>query len=303
MGLCFISVIGYAALHELYTELHAVRLISLMNMITLLAPLAGPLLGAIVLHIFVSWRVIFVIIGCAALIALIGLYFYMPETLNKTKKDGTHLPFTSLKITVVSKNYLSLLKNKIFIYGATGLGVGAIPLIAWIGVSPLILIQESHLSILSYALWQIPVFVASTIGNLVMRHLSNFVSLTRLTLIGSYGMGLSTLITVLAIFLLQGHYMAIIIGVCCYAFSWGLTSGPLTRLTLFSTFIPKGTASAGMNLILMLLVAAGNQIAGYLYADYKNFSFSLFCSVAGILYILLYYLFYKNLMRFEESKR
>lgn len=302
MGLCFISVIGYAALHELYTELHAVRLVSLMNMLTVLAPLAGPLLGAIVLQVFVSWRVIFIIIGCTALIALIGLYFYMPETLNKTKKDGTHVPFTSLRIGVVTHNYLSLFKNKAFMFGAVGLGVGTIPIIAWIGVSPVILMQESHLSVFSYALWQMPVFLASTAGNLGMRILTHFFTLSRITFIGTICMALSALITILAIYLFDKHYSAIIIGICCYAFSWGLASSPLTRLTLFSTFIPKGTASAVMNLTLMLIIALGNQTAGFLYIYYHNLSFSLFCGIAGILYVYFYYLFYKNSFHLEKEE-
>jgi DHA1 family multidrug/chloramphenicol efflux transport protein-like MFS transporter len=303
MGLCFITVIGYATLHELYTELHAVRLISLMNMVTLLAPLAGPLLGAVVIHVFSSWRLIFVIIACMAFAALIGLYFYMPETLDKIKKDGTRVPFTSLKPAIVKNNYLALLKNKAFMYGAMGLGWGSVPIIAWIGLSPVILMQESHLSVFSYALWQMPVFMASTIGNLVMRNLTHFINLSRLVLIGTVVMGLSAALMVLCIFILNIHYIAIIIGISCYAFAWGLTSGPLTRLTLFSTFIPKGTASAVMNLTLMLWIAAGNQIAGFLYVYYKNISFSLFCGAAGGIYIVFYGLFYKNFNHLERRTR
>jgi DHA1 family multidrug/chloramphenicol efflux transport protein-like MFS transporter len=116
-------------------------------------------------------------------------------------------------------------------------------------------------------------------------------------------MGLSAALMVLCIFILNIHYIAIIIGISCYAFAWGLTSGPLTRLTLFSTFIPKGTASAVMNLTLMLWIAAGNQIAGFLYVYYKNISFSLFCGAAGGIYIVFYGLFYKNFNHLERRTR
>src|SRR4029079_18246255 len=37
-GLCFISVIGYASLHELFDEISAIRLIALISNITILAP-------------------------------------------------------------------------------------------------------------------------------------------------------------------------------------------------------------------------------------------------------------------------
>ncbi len=187
-------------------------------------------------------------------------------------------------------------------FGSVGLGLGSVPLIAWIGVSPIILMQESHLSVFAYALWQFPVFLASIAGTIVMRALTHILNLSRLTLLGAYGMALSALITFSAIFLLKGHYSAIILGTSCYAFSWSFTSSPLTRLTLFSTFIPKGTASAVMNLILMLIIALGNQIAGFLYIYYKNLSFNLFCAAIGIIYLFFYYLYYKNSIRFEANK-
>jgi DHA1 family multidrug/chloramphenicol efflux transport protein-like MFS transporter len=303
MGLCYIVVIGYASLHELYEELYAVRLISIMNIITILAPLAGPMLGVVILNLFFSWRVIFILIALFATVALVGLYFYMPETLNKIKKDGTHVPLTLLKCDVVKNNYYSLLKNKSFMFGAISLGMGGVPLIAWIGVSPLILMKGSHLSAFSYAMWQIPIFMASTFGTLLMRYLTRFMPLRRLIRVGALFMLLSAIITCLLSFLVnKRHYIAIVFGISCFGFSWGLTSGGLTRLTLYSTSVPKGTASALMNLILMIIIALGNQIAGRLYTNHNNLNFSLFCALIGIIYVILYYFFNKNFVYFSEKK-
>lgn len=292
MGLCFIAVIGYAALHELYDDVSAVRLIAIMSTVTLLAPLAGPLFGVLILHLFSSWRIIFVMIAFFSAIALVGLYFYMPETLNTYKKDGTYVPLTSLKISVIKDNYLALLKNKAFMFGTVSLGVGMIPIIAWIGVSPLILMQEGHLTLFAYALWQIPVFIACIVGSLSMRWLTRYMTLSRLAYVGSISMLLSGIIMIFLSILFKGHYIAIAIGISCYGFSGGLMNGPLTRLTLFSTPIPKGTASALISFALMFIMAIGNQVVGALYNTYhENLYFGLLCGMSGIVYIVFYYFF------------
>lgn len=58
MGLCFISVIGYATLQEIFEEMDAVRLMAMMANISILAPLLGPLAGALFVHYF-NWRLMF----------------------------------------------------------------------------------------------------------------------------------------------------------------------------------------------------------------------------------------------------
>nr|WP_232220641.1 MFS transporter [Legionella tunisiensis] len=71
MGLCFIGVIGYATLQEIFAEMDAIRLIAIMANVSIAAPLLGPLLGATFIHFF-SWRFIFIIIGIFALVAFWG---------------------------------------------------------------------------------------------------------------------------------------------------------------------------------------------------------------------------------------
>lgn len=71
MGMCFTLVVGYAAIQEIFEEMAAVRIVSLMANISLIAPLLGPFLGAIITEYY-NWRTVFIIIGIFAIIALIG---------------------------------------------------------------------------------------------------------------------------------------------------------------------------------------------------------------------------------------
>ena len=99
---------------------YAVRLFSIMSSLTILAPLLGPLLGAVVIYYF-QWRIIFLIIAVLASIAFFGIASSMPETVGVEKCDGTFNPFTPLSLSAIKDNYMNLLINKRFVFWAHGL--------------------------------------------------------------------------------------------------------------------------------------------------------------------------------------
>lgn len=287
MGLCFISVVGYATLQELFAEKYAVRIISIMSNITIMAPLLGPLLGSFVME-FASWRAIFYVTAIPALVSLIGIWRCMPETINQTKKDKSLHAATPLSLSVLLKNYGSLLKTKEFMLGSVALGFSYSPMVAWIGVSPLILMKGAHMRVLYYGLLQIPVFLMSFIGTLVMRRLLESFSLMRLAEFGTLFVGASFLLMQLALGI-NSHYIGLIVGLSLYSFGLGLAAGPLSRLVLFSTEVPKGTASALSSLITMIIIGCATQAAGWIYAGYNNIYFGVFCNVCGLIYVALFY--------------
>lgn len=287
MGLCFISVIGYATLHEIFVENSAVRVISIMKSITILAPLSGPLLGAIVIHYY-GWRMVFHLIAFTAVIALIGIWLFMPETVGQQRLDGTINERSSLRLSVIKNHYINLFTNKRFIIGAIATGFLSAPMIAWIGMAPIILIDAAHLSIMDYGLWQIPVFIFGIFGNVLVRRHLKTLPLTRITEIGSIFIFLSLLFLLLITFVMHNSYIAIIIGITIYSFWLGYISAPLNRLTLFATMVPKGTASALASVILMLITGSGNQLAGFIYSGHNNLFFSLYCAILGVIYYFLF---------------
>ena len=78
-GGAFIMAVGYPAIQEAFEEKRAVRTISLMANVSLLAPIVGPVAGALVVTVF-SWRVIFLLIALVTLVAFIGLWKSMPKS-------------------------------------------------------------------------------------------------------------------------------------------------------------------------------------------------------------------------------
>lgn len=285
MGLCFISVVGYATLQEIFAEMDAIRLISIMANVSTVAPLLGPLLGAFVVHYY-SWRLIFVIVGFFALIALWGLWKFMPETVGEIKHDGEKIERMLLSTRVILENYMALMRNKQFITGSIATGLLALPCIIWIALAPIILMKEAHLSYVGYGLWQIPVFGACILGNILLHRMTHKHLVKRLVIIGSWMMSVGLLGMFILPLVLGRHYLWLMPGNIIYFLGVGFVSAPLTRLVLFSTHVMKGTASALMSIISMAIQALGLALAALLYASHNNIVLAGYCFVIGIFYVV-----------------
>jgi MFS transporter, DHA1 family, multidrug/chloramphenicol efflux transport protein len=289
MGLCFIGVIGYATLQEIFAEVDAVKLIAIMANVSVLAPLLGPLLGSVFIHFF-NWRWIYVWIAALTLIALVGLWRYMPESVGQIKRDGSKIKRISFSMSEIFGSYKQLITNRQFFFGSLAIGVLTAPCLSWIALSPVILIAKSKLTVIGYALWQLPVFGASILGNWLLHHLSGKLSMKKILWIGS----LISSISLATIFFLplvtNSHFTLLMPGLIGYFLGLGMTSAPLERLILFSTPVTKGITSALMTMILMLIVGLGIEGGNLVYSSHENLYFALYCAIIGVLYMMILFL-------------
>lgn len=287
MGLCFISVIGYATLQEIFKEMDAVRLIAVMANVAILAPLLGPVLGALFIYYW-SWRSIYVIISIFALVALWGLWHYMPESVGQIKQNGEPIKRSPLSPRSVILNYKNLVINPPVILGSIAIGLIALPCVTWIALAPIILIKQAHLSVFEYGLWQIPIFGASVLGNWVLHKLTHRGSLRWILVIGSFIAVLSLLLLYILPLLFSTHYLWLMPGLMLYFFGLSIVGAPLSRLILFSTPIAKGTTSALLSMVSSLTQALGIEVANMLYISHakSNLIFSGYCAVIGIIYCI-----------------
>ena len=288
MGLCFISVIGYATIQELFDEMDAIRLIAIMANAAILAPLLGPLLGAIIIH-YTSWRIIFVMIGFSALIALWGLWRYMPEPIGKTTKNGDVIPKVPFAPQYIIKNYKELFTNKIFCFSTLAVGLVGIPCIAWIALAPIIMIVEAKLTVIQYGLWQLPIFGATIMGNWMLHYLTYKYSIKTIMYLGCIILAVGTSLMAILPYYYGNHFYYLLPGIIIYFFSLSILNAPLNRFCLYITNVSKGTASAIISLSVMIIGAMGIEIANKFYAHHNNLYFGLF-SVA----VMVLFLFFVN---------
>lgn len=285
MGLCFIGVIGYATIQEIFEEMDAIRLISIMANATILAPLLGPLLGAIVIH-YTSWRYIFVSIALAALIALWGLWRFMPEPIGQTKKSGEIIPKTKFSAKEIFKNYKSLLSNKVFCFATLAIGMVGVPCLTWIALAPIILVKEAQLTVIQYGLWQLPIFGATILGNWFLHKLTYKYEIKKILFWGCMIMMIGALLTSVLPYVYGNDYHYLLPGIIIYFFALSVVNAPLNRFCLFVTSVSKGTVSALVSLSVMVIGALGTEMGNIFYTQHNNLHLGLYCNVAQLLFFI-----------------
>ncbi len=284
MGLCFISVIGYATIQEIFEEMDAIRLIAIMSNAAILAPLLGPLLGAITIH-YTSWRIIFLMIALGSAFSFWGLMNYMPEPIGPTTKKGTYIPRVNFALPVVFKNYKTLLTNKIFCSANLALGLLGIPCMAWIALAPIIMISEGKLTVIEYGLWQLPIFGATIIGNWVLHHLTHQLSIKKIIVWGSVIVTLGTSLMTILPYYYGNHYYYLLPGIIIYFFALSIVNAPLNRFCLYITHVSKGTVSALISLAVMIIGAVGIEGTNIVYKQHSNLYFGLFNTLVMMLFL------------------
>ncbi|NJD85687.1 MFS transporter [Candidatus Erwinia dacicola] len=278
ISLCFIGAVGYAAIQEAFDETLSVRIMALMANVALLAPLAGPLAGAAFFE-FSDWRTMFWLFGVVTAVALVGLWHTMPETAGDKQM--------SLSLKSLGKGYLALVKNRQVMSGSLAIGLVTIPCLAWVALSPVILIQDEGLARMDYALLQLPVFVAIIAGNLTLGKLASRVSIDFPLRLGAWpillGLGTATIAA-----LNDSHsYLWLTAGLSIYGFGIGLVNAGLYRLTLFSSTAAKGCVAAMLGMVSILVFALGIELAKFAYFSDGTRAFSLTNLACGLVWCWL----------------
>ena len=288
VSLCFIGAVGYAAIQEAFDEARSVRIMALMANVALLAPLAGPLAGAAFLTVG-EWRTMFWLFAILAALALAGLWRAMPETAGDRN--------VSVSLGNLGRSYLALARDRQVMRGSLAIGLVFIPVLAWVALSPVILIQDEGLSRMDYALLQLPVFLAMIAGNLTLGRLANRVPIEGPLRFGAWpilaGLGLAALTS-----LLDHHsYLWLTAGLSLYAYGAGMVNAGLYRLTLFSSTAGKGGVAAMLGMVSIITFALGIELTKYGYFHGGSAWFSLINLASGLLWLVLVTAFLRERQR------
>lgn len=281
IGLGFVVTVSYPALNEAFSEADAVRMMALLANIALLSPLLGPLVGTLLLE-WVSWRWLFVLFGATAVLAWLALYRFMPETLGVERRDGSRLEFQPIHLLPLLSGYAQLLANRRFVAGSAALGLIGLPLIGWIGLSPVLLIHDEGLSKMEYALWQLPVFGGLILGNLIINRIADRYPLNSLVRGALWPFLIGLAAAVLASWIYPS-VPSLVVGLAIYALGLGIANAVLYRMTLFSSEQSKGLVSAMLGMITIALLGLGGAVMAMLGAGTSLLAFALASAVAGVL--------------------
>ncbi|MDD0972020.1 MULTISPECIES: MFS transporter [Pseudomonas] len=289
MGLGFVVAVSYPALQEVFCEADAVRLMALLGNVALLSPLLGPLLGSLLLE-WLSWRELFLGLGLIATLTWIGLYACMPETIGVVRHDGGQQAPIPFSFRQIRTRYLALMRNQRFVGICLALGLMSLPLIAWIGLAPLLLVQLLGLTTREYALWQIPVFSAVIVGNLILDRLLASRDLPQLIRLALWPFCLG-LLTLIATALTNLSLAGLMTGLALYAVGLGMSNAALYRLALFSSDDSKGLVSAAIGMISIAVMGVGGSLIAAIGGGARLESFAIWAALGGLLSLPLLYRF------------
>lgn len=275
-SICFIATVGYVTVQEAFGQTKGIKLMAIITSIVLVAPIIGPLSGAALMH-FVHWKALFGIIGVMGFLAFIGLLLTMPETV----KRGA-VPFSAVSVL---RDFRDVFRNRVFLAGAATLSLSYIPMMSWVAVSPVILIDAGGMTTSQFAWAQVPVFGAVIVANAIVARFVNDPTNPRF-IWRAVPIQLSGLAVLIAGNLLWPHvWLWSVIGTSLYAFGIGMIFPTLFRFTLFTNNLPKGTVSASLNMVILLVMAVSVEVGRWLWFNGGRIPFHLLAVAAGVVVV------------------
>ena len=274
-GLSVISAVGYAAVQETFEERDAIKVMAIMANISLLAPLIGPVLGAFMID-HVSWHWGFIGIAFLSFLSWFGL---------KAKMPAQHISIPKQPVGYIIDDFKQVLKNKRFLALTLGLPMVAMPLMLWIALSPVILVEQLGLSSMQYGMAQFPVLGGLILGNIVLIKIIDKLPLGQSVMIGLPLMLLGTSLVVIGTMTESYFLTLLILGMSLVSFGEGISFSVLYRFALMSSEMSKGTVAAAVSVIMMLTFFAVIEIVRVLYENFGLWAYSL----AGFTLIILWF--------------
>ncbi|MEQ1388790.1 MFS transporter [Acinetobacter radioresistens] len=269
IGLTVITAVGYAAIQETFEERDAIKVMALMANISLLAPLLGPILGAFLID-HVSWHWGFIGIALLAFLSWFGLKAKMPEYKQSIPKQPISYILYDFKKVYQDKHFLGL---------TLALPMVSMPLMLWIALSPVMLVEELGLSSLQYGMAQFPVLGGLILGNIVLIKMIDKLALGKTVLIGLPIMLFGTFILLLGVIWPAYFLWSLIIGMTLISFGEGLSFSVLYRFALMSSQVSKGTVAAAVSMLLMFSFFIIIELVRMLYEQFHLLGYSLACLV------------------------
>lgn len=239
---CSVVVAGYAAVHELYDSKMAMKIITLMGSITILAPAFGPLLGAVILEV-ASWRTLFYLLSFLALIGVVMLSKVMPHTNPERIR---------LHVKEIIKDYFAITTRLSFLRFTVSFCLLFLSLICWIVESPFVIVNSYQKSTIEYGIIQFVVFAGFIIGAQITRSLLNRFYPLQIINAGMMVAFFAGIALIILSFFESSHLYWLVCFVTILALGSAMATGPLNRFAIEACHEPMGRRMAIFSTLMNL---------------------------------------------------
>ncbi len=137
IGSCGLLVLGFTIVRDCYSGTESAKIYSYLNGLISFSPMFAPFIGSY-LDIYFGWRATFLSLLIIAGLNLISIYFYLPETLPKEKRQ-------KFDVKVTYKNYLEIGHNKTFMVYTLVTCFGLSYLYLFCALSPYLIIRDLNI--------------------------------------------------------------------------------------------------------------------------------------------------------------
>jgi len=258
VGVCTLNVATFSTLRSyLYSYEESVKLIAYANATSALAPLLGPLIGT-ALFIHFGWRSTFVPVLLLGMISVGALYRLMPESYQPMKEN------LSVIWKVYLRHYFYLLKNKLFMAHMIFYGCALGGLVAYLAASPFLLIKHFLLSPKLYGVVQLPIFLGSIFGAVLVERILKFYSRQFCLLVGIVGMLAAVSFLLMASVIWPNNLKLLIITMTIFTTSFAFGGGFLISDAL-ELAEHKSLAAAVIGTTMALFCLIGSSLVGLIH--------------------------------------
>lgn len=277
IGVCTMMVAGYASIHDLYSNKDAIHILVGLGTAAVIAPAIGPVLGGLLLLI-ASWPFIFFSLFCIGIVALLGLWYVMPES-----KTTSLQPWHFHKIIA---SYLRILSNRTFLFSSISFALGYAGVIGWITASPFLLMEKLHFTPDQFGWMQLPVFGGYIFGAQSIKRLAADTGNEKWIALGLILASISGIALLFFSFLLPAFASSFVIPMTFYTVGFGFAAAPLNRMTMTSTSESKGAVTA---IFYLSMATLGTLMSlGISFFGRGTASSSLFIAIAPVIALIAY---------------
>lgn len=172
-------------------------------------------------------------------------------------------------------DFKKVFTNRRFLGLSIALPLVGMPLMLWIALSPIILVDELKLNSVQYGLAQFPVFFGLIAGNIILIKIIDRFPLGKTILMGLPIMLIGTLFLILGVIWQTYLVPCLLIGMTLISLGEGISFSVLYRFALMSSEVSKGTVAAAVSMLLMMSFFVIMELVRVLYTHFHIWAFAL----------------------------
>lgn len=170
------GVLGYAIISDLYDEKGSAKILAAYGMAVALTPAVAPLIGGYI-DVWLGWRAIFYILVAVAIVVVVIIWRFLPETLAQPQPDA-------ISPRRLAAGYAGLLTNPLFMAFTLSAALPLAALLAFVTDGPFLLIDLMGVPTEQYGAYYAVIVAAFFFSSLAANRWVDTMGLGRLLQIG-----------------------------------------------------------------------------------------------------------------------